>query len=87
MLNSDIGTMDKDGYVKIVGRIKEMIIRGGANVYPREVEELLHQHPNILVAAVMSVYHLFHKFMIVQILRSVEFRTKSWVSKFVHGSS
>lgn len=53
----DIGTMDKEGYIKVVGRLKELIIRGGANVYPREVEELLHQHPNILVAAVCGVPH------------------------------
>lgn len=54
LIRSDIGIMDKEGYIKVVGRIKELIIRGGANVYPREVEELLHQHPNVLVAAVRN---------------------------------
>lgn len=51
--------MDKDGYIKVVGRIKELIIRGGANVYPREVEELLHQHPNVLVAAVSKTITIY----------------------------
>lgn len=44
--------MDSKGNVRIVGRTKELIIRGGANVYPREVEELLHEHPNVLTVAV-----------------------------------
>ena len=45
--SGDIATMDAFGYVRIVGRIKDMIIRGGENVYPREVEEFLYQHPAI----------------------------------------
>jgi fatty-acyl-CoA synthase len=40
--------MDKFGFVKIIGRTKELIIRGGENIYPREVEELLHTHPEVL---------------------------------------
>ncbi|MDQ0247199.1 fatty-acyl-CoA synthase/long-chain acyl-CoA synthetase [Bacillus fengqiuensis] len=44
----DLATMDKEGYVKITGRLKDMIIRGGENVYPREIEEFLYQHPDIL---------------------------------------
>ena len=40
--------MDASGYVRIVGRIKDMIIRGGENIYPREVEEFLYQHPQFL---------------------------------------
>ncbi|RWS06862.1 acyl-CoA synthetase-like protein [Dinothrombium tinctorium] len=51
----DIATMDKNGYIRIVGRTKEMIIRGGENIYPREVEEILHQHPNVEVAGVCGV--------------------------------
>jgi len=39
--------MDQDGYVKIVGRSKDMIIRGGENIYPREIEEFLYGHPNV----------------------------------------
>jgi fatty-acyl-CoA synthase len=47
--------MDADGYVKIVGRIKDMIIRGGENIYPREVEEFLHTHPGVSEAQVIGV--------------------------------
>ena len=47
MHTGDLGTMDDDGYVAIVGRIKDMVIRGGENIYPREIEEFLHQHPDI----------------------------------------
>lgn len=43
----DLGVMDEEGYVKIVGRLKDMVIRGGENVYPREIEEFLHHHPAI----------------------------------------
>ena len=45
MHTGDLATMDDDGYVKIVGRIKDMIIRGGENIYPREIEELLYHAP------------------------------------------
>jgi len=44
----DVAVMDDKGYFKIVGRTKELIIRGGENIYPREIEELLHTHDNIL---------------------------------------
>jgi fatty-acyl-CoA synthase len=53
----DLATMDAEGVFKIVGRTKEMIIRGGSNIYPREIEELLHEHPQILEAAVCGVPH------------------------------
>ncbi|RKG84839.1 AMP-binding protein [Corallococcus sp. CA049B] len=55
MHTGDLATMDGEGYVKIVGRIKDMIIRGGENVYPREVEEFLHTHPEISEAQVIGV--------------------------------
>jgi fatty-acyl-CoA synthase len=51
----DLATMDDTGYVKIVGRTKEMIIRGGENIYPKEIEELLHTHPAVLDAYVVGV--------------------------------
>jgi len=51
----DLGTMDENGYVRFVGRIKEVIIRGGFNIYPREIEELLYGHPKVLEAAVIGV--------------------------------
>jgi fatty-acyl-CoA synthase len=55
MHTGDLATMDDDGYVNIVGRIKDMIIRGGENVYPREVEEYLHTHPGVSEAQVVGV--------------------------------
>jgi long-chain acyl-CoA synthetase len=51
----DLGRMDEDGYFFIVDRKKEMIIRGGYNVYPREIEEVLYEHPAIAEAAVIGV--------------------------------
>ncbi len=47
--------MDADGYVQITGRIKDMVIRGGENIYPREIEEFLYTHPDILDAQVIGV--------------------------------
>ena len=55
MHTGDLATMDAEGYVNIVGRIKDMIIRGGENVYPREVEEFLLTHPDIIDAQVIGV--------------------------------
>ncbi len=53
----DVGRMDEDGYFYIVDRIKDMIIRGGYNVYPREIEEVLMTHPAVSLAAVIGVPH------------------------------
>jgi fatty-acyl-CoA synthase len=55
MHTGDLGVMDSDGYVSITGRIKDMVIRGGENVYPREIEEFLYTHPDILDAQVIGV--------------------------------
>ena len=55
MHTGDLATMDDEGYVNIVGRIKDMIIRGGENVYPREIEEFLHGHPGVSEAQVIGV--------------------------------
>jgi fatty-acyl-CoA synthase len=55
MHTGDLATMDDEGFVNIVGRIKDLIIRGGENVYPREVEEYLHSHPAIAEAQVIGV--------------------------------
>jgi fatty-acyl-CoA synthase len=55
MHTGDLATMDDDGYVNIVGRIKDMVIRGGENVYPREIEEFLYTHPDIVDAQVIGV--------------------------------
>ncbi|WP_416063800.1 long-chain-fatty-acid--CoA ligase [Rhodococcus indonesiensis] len=53
----DIGTVDDDGYYYIVDRKKDMIIRGGLNVYPREIEEVLYEHPAVAEAAVIAIPH------------------------------
>ncbi|OBK86606.1 AMP-binding protein [Mycolicibacter sinensis] len=55
MHSGDLAVMDGDGYVRITGRIKDMVIRGGENIYPREIEEFLHTHPDILDAQVVGV--------------------------------
>ncbi|MBN2602718.1 MAG: AMP-binding protein [Candidatus Thermoplasmatota archaeon] len=51
----DIGTLDQNGYCKITGRLKNMIIRGGENIYPREIEEYLHTHPDVIDVNVFGV--------------------------------
>jgi long-chain acyl-CoA synthetase len=53
----DMGKVDDDGYYFIVDRKKEMIIRGGFNIYPREIEEVLHEHPAVAEAAVVGIPH------------------------------
>ncbi|HLI05131.1 MAG TPA: AMP-binding protein [Ktedonobacteraceae bacterium] len=55
MHSGDLATMDKEGYINIVGRIKDMIIRGGENVYPREIEEFLYTHPKVSDVQVIGV--------------------------------
>ncbi len=55
MHTGDIAVMDEEGYVSIVGRIKDMIIRGGENIYPREIEEFLYTHPKISDVQVIGV--------------------------------
>ncbi len=51
----DIGTMDENGYFKITGRLKDMIIRGGENIYPREIEEYFYTHPAVKDVQVIGV--------------------------------
>ena len=55
MHTGDLAVMDEDGYVNIVGRSKDMVIRGGENIYPREVEEFLYTHPAVLDVQVVGV--------------------------------
>jgi fatty-acyl-CoA synthase len=55
MHTGDLATMDGEGYINIVGRIKDMIIRGGENIYPREVEEFLYGHPDVADVQVIGV--------------------------------
>src|SRR5690606_4930955 len=51
----DLAVMDENGYCRIVGRLKDMIIRGGENIYPREIEEYFYQHPKVLDVQVVGV--------------------------------
>ena len=55
MHTGDLATMDPEGYVNIVGRIKDMVIRGGENIYPREIEEFLYRHPQVQDVQVVGV--------------------------------
>jgi fatty-acyl-CoA synthase len=55
MHSGDLAVMDEAGYVRIVGRLKDMIIRGGENIYPAEVEAVLHAHPHISEAHIVGV--------------------------------
>ena len=57
LATGDVGRVDEDGYFYIVDRTKDMIIRGGYNVYPREIEEVLHEHPAVAEAAVIGMPH------------------------------
>lgn len=55
LYTGDLVTLDEQGYVRIVGRKKEMIIRGGYNIYPREIEEILYKHPNVVEVAIIGL--------------------------------
>ena len=55
--SGDIGVMDEDGYLKITGRLKELIIRGGENVYPAEIEAYLYEHPKVALVGVFGIPH------------------------------
>jgi fatty-acyl-CoA synthase len=55
MHTGDIGTIDEQGYGNVVGRIKDMVIRGGENIYPREIEEFLYAHPKVADVQVVGV--------------------------------
>ena len=55
MHTGDLGVMDDEGYLNIVGRSKDMVIRGGENIYPREIEEALFEHPAVASAQVIGV--------------------------------
>jgi fatty-acyl-CoA synthase len=55
MHSGDLATLDADGYCNIVGRVKDMLIRGGENVFPREIEEVLYRHPKVVEAQVFGV--------------------------------
>ncbi|RJP14835.1 MAG: long-chain fatty acid--CoA ligase [Candidatus Abyssobacteria bacterium SURF_5] len=84
LLTGDIARMDEDGYFYIVDRKKDLIIAGGYNIYPREVDEVLYQHPKVMEAAVIGVPHEYRgetvKAFIV--LRPGETATAEEITKF-----
>jgi len=66
----DLGTMDDRGYMRITGRLKDMIIRGGENIYPREIEEVLFDHPRVLDAAVVGIPDERYGEVVVAVVRA-----------------
>ena len=58
--SGDLGSMDAEGYVRITGRLREMIIRGGENIYPREIEDFLFTHPKVAGVAVFGIPDEFY---------------------------
>ncbi len=60
LASGDLGTMDADGYIKVTGRLKEMIIRGGENIYPREIEDFIFTHPKVEEVAVFGIPDEFY---------------------------
>ena len=55
MHTGDLATLDSEGYCNIVGRVKDMLVRGGENIYPREIEEFLYRHPQVQAAQIFGV--------------------------------
>jgi fatty-acyl-CoA synthase len=60
LASGDLGTMDAEGYVRITGRLKEMVIRGGENIYPREIEDFIFTHPKVAEVAVFGIPDEFY---------------------------
>jgi fatty-acyl-CoA synthase len=58
--SGDLGSMDQDGYVQITGRLKDMVIRGGENIYPREIEDFIFTHPKVAEVAVFGIPDAFY---------------------------
>ncbi|MDQ3912305.1 MAG: long-chain fatty acid--CoA ligase [Actinomycetota bacterium] len=81
----DLATMDEDGFVFIVDRVKDMILRSGYNVYPREVEEAIYEHPGVAEAAVIGVPHeeLGEEVRAVVALKEGETATEEEIISFV----
>jgi long-chain acyl-CoA synthetase len=69
--SGDLGVKDKDGYLSVVDRKKDMVLRNGYNVYPREVEDVLMRHPDIAEVAVVGVPHERYGEEVVAVVRAV----------------
>lgn len=77
LYSGDLGAMDKDGYVRITGRLKEMIIRGGENIYPREIEDFIFTHPKVAEVSVFGIPDEFYGEEIVAWIQLREGETAS----------
>jgi len=86
--SGDLGIMEAEGYLRITGRLKEMIIRGGENIYPREIEDLLFTHPKIAEVAVFGIPDEFYGEAVVAWiqLHEAENLTEEEVREFCHGN-
>jgi fatty-acyl-CoA synthase len=87
MHTGDLATMDDDGYVRIVGRIKDIVIRGGENIYPREIEEFLYTHPAVSDVQVIGVpdERYGEQLMAWVIVKPGESLTESGLREFCQG--
>ncbi len=87
MHTGDLATLDAEGYCNIVGRVKDMLIRGGENVYPREIEEFLYRHPKVLEAQVFGVpdQRFGEEICAWIVLRQGETATEDEIREFCHG--
>ncbi len=83
----DLGTLDEKGNFKVTGRIKEMVIRGGENIYPREIEEFLHKHPKVSDVYVVGVPDKKYgeQLLSVVILKPGETATKEELIEYCNG--
>ena len=87
MHTGDLGVLDEEGYGNIVGRIRDMVIRGGENVYPREIEEFLHAHPKVADAQVVGVpdRHMGEELCVWIRMRAGEACTEDEIRAFCQG--
>jgi len=87
MHTGDLATLDTDGYCNITGRLKDMLIRGGENVYPREIEEFLYRHPKVLAVQVFGVPdHKYGEEVCAWVqLRAGASATQEEIREFCHG--
>jgi fatty-acyl-CoA synthase len=69
MHTGDLAVLDQEGYCNIVGRVKDMIIRGGENIYPREIEEFLYRHPKVLDVAVVGLFDQWYGEEVCAVIR------------------
>lgn len=85
--SGDLGSMDQDGYLTITGRLKDMVIRGGENIYPQEIENFLYNHPKVAAVAVFGIPDDFYGEQLVAWLqlRAGEQCSEEEIQKFCYG--